>query len=292
METVEQGKLYSEKDNKDQSYLSGKKKWMTYIKSNNQESDSTLRNSLSKTQQPQTEIFFGRSQSSPCPSEKCCEVDNSSEFYQQISEESNSSDDDEDSVLFNSLQECFNEVIELCSDSINRNIEIEIHDDKRIEIVLEKLSNISIRRQEANKMETENEKLGNFLIQNISTKLSPLDIRKYHTFVGELDKVVLLQVLLRTRMRVLVGNLTDQEKERKEKLEKQLEEANKFKQISDKRLQNIVANIKYFFGDEMKDLFLKFVQTKEELILGQKLSYDLEKELLRELETEITNYKV
>ena len=140
-------------------------------------------------------------------------------------------------------------------------------------------------------MEIGNKKLQCFLIENIFTKLSLIDIRNYHTFVGELDKVVLQQVLLRSRLRVLVGNLTDQEKERKEKLEKQLEEANKFKQISDKRLQNIVANIKYFFGDEMENLFLKFVQTKEELILGQKLSYDLEKELLRELETEIAQFE-
>ena len=75
------------------------------------------------------------------------------------------------------------------------------------------------------------------------------------TKVGELDTVVLLQVLLRTRMRVLMGNLTDQEKERKE------EEA---KKISDKRLQIIVAkNIKPFFGDVMKDLFLYIVQNKD-----------------------------
>jgi hypothetical protein len=99
-----------------------------------------------------------------------------------------------------------------------------------------------------------------------------------------LDKVVLLQLLLRSRLKVLGENLTDQEKRKKDKLEKQLEEANKFKQISDKRFQNIEANIKYYFGGQLKKLFLDFVEIKEELILEQKCCYDLEKELFRELE--------
>jgi len=182
-------------------------------------------------------------------------------------------------------------VIELYSDSINRSIEVELNDHQRMDSVLIKLNAIEIRRKSAEQKEIQNEKLGSFLIENISTKLSPLDMRKYHTFVGELDKVVLLQVLLRSRLKVLGENLTDHEKRRKDKLEKQLEESNKFKLISDKRLHNIEANIKYYFGEQLKKLFLTFVATKEELIMEQKHCYDLEKELLRELETEIVPFE-
>ena len=83
------------------------------------------------------------------------------------------------------------------------------------------MPNITYVQTEAQEREIQNEKLGSFLIEHISTKLSPLDVRKYLIFVGELDKVVLLQVLLRSRMKVLGENLTEQEKRRKNNSKKQ-----------------------------------------------------------------------
>ena len=185
---------------------------------------------------------------------------------------------------FSSLQECFNDVMELYSDSINRTVEIDVKCCLKMDTVVEKLNEIEQRRKETREKEELNEKLGLFLYKNISTRLSSLDLHKYQTFISELDKIVLLQLLLRSRLRRMNGNLTDSEKHKKDKLERQLEEANKFKAISDKRMQNIEANIQYYFDNTLKELFLKYVRIKEELIIEQKQSFDLEKQLFKDLE--------
>ena len=112
-------------------------------------------------------------------------VNRRSSFHQERKEEPTSrcAEANEDPLSLNSLQECFNDVIELYSDSINRNIEVKVNDCKRIDTILIKLNQIEVRQKDAQEREIQNEKLGSFLLENISTKLSPLDVRKYQTFV-------------------------------------------------------------------------------------------------------------
>jgi hypothetical protein len=58
----------------------------------------------------------------------------------------------------NSLQECYNDVIELYSDSINRNVEVEINHLQRSDTILIKLNEIELKRKDAKYKEIQIEK--------------------------------------------------------------------------------------------------------------------------------------
>ena len=236
-----------------------------------------------QSSQPKLQTSLARSQSACL--RKQTSVDRNS-FDQTGRSESSTTcvEEPEDNIAINSVHECYNEVIELYSDSINRHVEAEFDDLQKDDNVLMKLNEIEIRRKLAKDKEVQNEKIGSFLVENLSTRLSPLEVRRYLTFVGELDKVMLLQILLKDRLRVLGKNLTDQEKRKKDKLEKQLVEANKFKQKSDEKMYDIENNIKEHLGLQFRKLFQDFVEIKEELTLEQKASDDLEKKFFRDLE--------
>ena len=232
---------------------------------------------------PQLQTSLARSQSACL--RKQTKVDGNT-FYQTEGSEISTIcvEEPEDTIAINSVHECYNEVIELYSDSINRHVEAEFDNLQKDDNVLMKLNEIERRRKVAKDKEVQNEKIGSFLVENLATRLSPLEVRRYLTFVGELDKVLLLQILLKDRLRVLEENLTDQEKRKKDKLEKQLEEASRFRQKSDKRKHDIERNIKEHLGLQFRKLFQDFVEIKEELTLEQKACDDLEKEFFRELE--------
>ena len=192
--------------------------------------------------------------------------------------------EEDDNAILN-LNENYKEVVELVSDSLNRHVEVDSDDHNISERVLGELKEIDLRRKDVNTKITKNEQLGHVLVEELETGLSPLEMRKYWTFLGELDKVVLLQVILRTRLRLLGENLTDQEKKKKNMLDIQLKESTELKQTSENKMRDIGKKIEDKFGCQFSEKFLDFVQTKIELILEQKMCDDVEKELFQGLES-------
>merc|ERR1719219_874367 len=128
---------------------------------------------------------------------------------------------------------------------------------------------------------------------NVTHKLeevmSPRERDKYNTFIGELEKVVLLLLSLNVRLQkaeeeLSCGNLTNWEKEsrryKRDKLVKQLNEAAELKRMSDRRMKNAEAIIEKHLTSDDLESFKSYIQRKEELLTAQRACEESEKNIL------------
>merc|ERR1719357_473424 len=135
----------------------------------------------------------------------------------------------------------------------------------------------------------QNEELGLKLTRQLEEVMSPKEKEKYNTFLEELEKVVLLVLSIKVRLQkaeeeLSCGNLTDWEKEsrryKRDKLVKQLNEADDLKRMSDRRMKNVENIIvKHLTGDDLA-AFKTYIEKKEELLTAQRACEDLEKNIL------------
>ena len=120
--------------------------------------------------------------------------------------------------------------------------------------------------------------------------LSYKELDKYRIFVTELDKILSLLLSLSSRLQRAEGdlcnkNLTDYEKERirfhRDKLTRQLGEAQEIKKNSDRRMDNMIIVLQKYISEEEIDDFKKYIRQKEELLKRQRAYEDSEKIILQ-----------
>ena len=134
-----------------------------------------------------------------------------------------------------------------------------------------------------------NEELGQALRVKCESVMSLKEMEKFNTFLEELEKVTLLVLSIRVRLQkaeeeLSCGNLTDMEKEsrwsRRDKLVKQLTEAETLKSMSDRRKKNIEQIIQTLLSSDDLDTFSVYINKKEELLIAQRACEDSEKSIL------------
>eukprot|EP00092_Neocalanus_flemingeri_P028530 GFUD01030983.1.p1 GENE.GFUD01030983.1~~GFUD01030983.1.p1 ORF type:complete len:714 (-),score=140.02 GFUD01030983.1:82-2223(-) len=135
----------------------------------------------------------------------------------------------------------------------------------------------------------QNEELGMSVTHKLEEVMSSREKDKYNTFIGELEKVILLMLSINVRLQkaeeeLACGNLTDWEKEsrryKRDKLVKQLNEADNLKRMSDRRMKNVENIIeKHLTGDDLA-AFKTYIEKKEELLTAQRACEDSEKNIL------------
>ena len=134
-----------------------------------------------------------------------------------------------------------------------------------------------------------NEELGQALRVKCESVMSLKEMEKFNTFLEELEKVTLLVLSIRVRLQkaeeeLSCGNLTDMEKEsrwsRRDKLVKQLTEAETLKSMSDRRKKNIEQIIQTLLSSDDLDTFGVYINKKEELLIAQRACEDSEKSIL------------
>jgi len=135
----------------------------------------------------------------------------------------------------------------------------------------------------------QNEELGRNVTHKLEEVMSAREKDKYNTFLEELEKVVLLLLSINVRLQkaeeeLSCGNLTDWEKEsrryKRDKLVKQLNEADDLKRMSDRRMKNVENIIvKHLTSDDLA-AFKTYIEKKEELLTAQRACEDSEKNIL------------
>lgn len=135
----------------------------------------------------------------------------------------------------------------------------------------------------------QNEELGMNVTHKLEEVMSPREKDKYNTFIGELEKVVLLLLSINVRLQkaeeeLSCGNLTDWEKEsrryKRDKLVKQLNEADDLKRMSDRRMKNVENIIEKHLTSDDLAAFKTYIEKKEELLTAQRACEDSEKNIL------------
>ena len=136
----------------------------------------------------------------------------------------------------------------------------------------------------------QNEELGKGLRDKCEEAMSLKEMEKYNTFLEELEKVVLLVLSIKVRLQKaeeelsLSGNLTDIEKEgrwsRRDKLVKQLNEAEGLKSMSDRRKKNVEHIIATQLTSDDLNTFNAYIERKEELLVAQRACEESEKNIL------------
>jgi len=135
----------------------------------------------------------------------------------------------------------------------------------------------------------QNEELGMGVTHKLEEVMSAREKDKYNTFIGELEKVVLLLLSINVRLQkaeeeLACGNLTDWEKEsrryKRDKLVKQLNEADNLKNMSDRRMKNVENIIEKHLTSDDLAAFKTYIEKKEELLTAQRACEDSEKNIL------------
>ena len=136
-----------------------------------------------------------------------------------------------------------------------------------------------------------NEEVGMALQGRLEAVSTEREQEKYGVFLSELEKVVLLVFSVSSRLRkaeeeLACGGLEDWEQEscryRRDKLARQLREAQELRAMSDRRMANVEVVIKKGLeeGEEEVELFRSYISRKEELLISQRACEDLEKNIL------------
>jgi len=134
-----------------------------------------------------------------------------------------------------------------------------------------------------------NENFGLAITEKVELVATYKEMDKYRIFVTELDKILTLLLSLGSRLQRAEGdlrnkNMTDYEKERirfhRDKLNRQLGEAQEIKKNSDRRMANIVIFMQKYLTEEEVDNFKMYIKQKEELLKMQRAYEDSEKTIL------------
>ena len=134
-----------------------------------------------------------------------------------------------------------------------------------------------------------NEEVGMALQGRLEAVSTDREQEKYGVFLSELEKVVLLVFSVSSRLRkaeeeLACGGLEDWEQEscryRRDKLARQLREAQELRAMSDRRMANVEVVIKKGLEEGEVELFRSYISRKEELLISQRACEDLEKNIL------------
>ena len=134
-----------------------------------------------------------------------------------------------------------------------------------------------------------NEEVGMALQGRLEAVSTEREQEKYGVFLSELEKVVLLVFSVSSRLRkaeeeLACGGLEDWEQEscryRRDKLARQLREAQELRAMSDRRMANVEVVIKKGLEEGEVELFRSYISRKEELLISQRACEDLEKNIL------------
>ena len=134
-----------------------------------------------------------------------------------------------------------------------------------------------------------NEEVGLGLAGRLEGVSSSREQERFATFLTELEKVVLLLFSVSSRLskaeeELECGNLTDWEKEsrrfRRDKLARQLEEAQELRRMSDRRMERVEEAIRKGLEEDALEVFRSYIAKKEELVTAQRACEDLEKNIL------------